>query len=207
MKINEIFYSLQGEGRNAGRAAVFIRLSGCNLKCPFCDTQHQSGYFMSEREVLKKVLDCFMAEHCGMAKSEMPIVVLTGGEPTIQDCYNLIALLHSEGFGVAIETNGTRNPTWLKEVDFITLSPKFAYVQDQNAEIRLKRCDELKVVYKPGLDLSRYDNIKAKYRYLQPCDTGDKAENEKIIKDTIEQCKFDPRWRLSLQTQKIVGIL
>jgi len=199
MKVNEIFYSLQGEGRNTGRASIFVRLSGCNLQCPFCDTQHQQGEQMDVKQIMARIVDLTPEFHI------LPLIVLTGGEPTLQDCTELIESLHNEGYEVAIETNGTRKPAWLELVDFVTLSPKFEFTN--HADIVLKRCDELKVVYNGRNDLHRYDGIRSKYNYLQPCDTGDKAANDAIIKESIAYCQRNPAWRLSLQTQKIVGIL
>ena len=101
MKVNEIFYSLQGEGYFTGRPAVFIRLSGCNLKCPFCDTDFSEYKDMTEEEIVDEV--CKLSIDCHF-------VVITGGEPTLQDCTYLIDLLHRNKYSVAMESNGTRKP-------------------------------------------------------------------------------------------------
>ena len=133
MKVNEIFYSLQGEGYHTGTPAVFIRLSGCNLQCPFCDTQHENGTNMAEDEIVAEV-----------AKHPATLVVITGGEPAMQLTASLVESLHLIGRKVAVETNGTLPLP--QEVDWITLSPKDAYLGPQAAPV-LTRADELKVVY------------------------------------------------------------
>ena len=134
-KINEIFYSLQGEGFHTGTPAVFIRFSGCNLKCSFCDTCHEDGTLMSDEEILQAV-------------SAYPsnVVILTGGEPSLWIDQAFIDLLHQAGKYICIETNGT-NP--LPEgIDWVTCSPK-------GAPLRLTHIDEIKVVY-TGQDLTAY---------------------------------------------------
>ena len=132
MKVNEIFYSLQGEGYYSGTPAVFVRLSGCNLRCPFCDTQHESGTVMSEAEVVEAVKR-YPATH----------VVVTGGEPSLQLTAGLVDALHAAGRYVAVETNGTHPLP--DNVDWITLSPKSAFVA--GADVVLTRADEIKVIY------------------------------------------------------------
>lgn len=201
MKVNEIFYSLQGEGANTGTPAIFIRFSGCNLRCPFCDTQHQEGEFMSASDIVRRVSE-LNAINRSAAK---PLIVYTGGEPTICDLGVLTANLQAKGYKVAIETNGTNNPEWLSLVDFITLSPKFEFCK--HAELAIKRATELKVVFNGQTDMNAYNDIIADYYYLQPCDTGDKEKNKTIIEGCIAFVKANPKWRLSLQTQKILGIL
>ena len=190
-KINEIFYSLQGEGANAGTPAVFVRFSGCNLRCPFCDTEHESGRKMTDEEIVDEV-----------KQHPATLVVLTGGEPTLQADEQLIAMLKKAGKTVAMETNGTRPVP--KGVDFVTISPKDKYCK--NAEVVLTECDELKVVFTGNGSPSNYDNIKARYRYIQPCDTGDPQRNAAITKACVEFIKQHPQWRLSLQTHKLIGI-
>lgn len=191
--INEIFYSLQGEGRWAGRAAIFIRFSGCNLKCPFCDTNFKENKSMTADEILQ-VIEYWKDCH---------FVVLTGGEPTLQVDEELIDRLHWKGYFVAMETNGTRPAP--KTIDWITYSPKQAYVS--NAAPQLKRADEIKVVYdgdsehEPKADLVTVDNY-----YIQPCDTGDEERNKKILAACVEWVKQHPMWKLSLQTQKILNV-
>ncbi len=126
-RINEIFYSLQGEGYHTGIPAVFVRFSGCNLRCPFCDTQHEEGTLMSDEDIVMEV-----------AKYSTQIVILTGGEPGLWIDEKLVDALHHEGKYVCIETNGT---CLLPEnIDWVTCSPK------EGAKINLDRIDEVKVV-------------------------------------------------------------
>ena len=135
-KINEIFYSLQGEGFHAGTPAVFVRFSGCNLRCAFCDTQHQQGTIMSLQEIVDEVNKYPLA----------PLVVLTGGEPSlfIDEAF-MMELKLKTGKRIAIETNGTRPlPT---NLDWVTLSPKSAFEGGNLESCVLKSCDELKVVW------------------------------------------------------------
>ena len=199
MRVNEIFYSLQGEGFNTGTPAVFIRFSGCNLQCPFCDTNHAEGKEMTEGDIIEEV-----------SRYKAQLVVVTGGEPALQLTESLVEMLHLLGKTVAVETNGTVELP--KNVDWITLSPKDMFL-GENATPILREADELKLVYdgeNHGKDdvhiVSAYANINVKHRFLQPCDTGDTAKNAEITKKTIEFCKEHPEWRLSLQTHKILNI-
>ena len=189
-KINEIFYSLQGEGNLTGTAAVFVRFSGCNLKCQFCDTKHQEGQMYTADEICRQI-----------ANYPALLVVLTGGEPTLQIDEALIDALHAHDFFVAIETNGTIQPP--DNVDWVTLSPKDMFCE--NATPIITEVDEIKVVFTGEL-INTYDHILAAYRYIQPCDTGDPYKNAAIIKKAIEYVKNNPKWRLSLQTQKILNV-
>ncbi len=182
-RVNDIFYSLQGEGRNTGRAAVFVRFAGCNLKCPFCDTDFDDFTEMNDAAILREVGQwpaCF--------------VVLTGGEPSLQADGALVELLHRHGYEVAMETNGTHEPP--PGIDWITCSPK--------GKVVISRCDELKCIF-TGSGFSAPDTIQARYRYLQPCDTGDARRNADIVAQCVEYIKSHPEWRLSLQTHKLAG--
>lgn len=190
-KVNEIFYSIQGEGHNAGRAAVFIRFSGCNIKCPFCDTKHQKGKEMSDLEIINQI-----------AKYPCRFVILTGGEPTLYVDADFVDKLHHKGYEVAIETNGTNIVP--ANVDFVTLSPKFEFVNNSN--IKQLVCDELKVIFNSANNMDAYNVIKAKYKYIQPCDTGDDDTNQMLIINAIKFVQDNPDWRLSLQLQKILSI-
>ncbi len=194
MRVNEIFYSIQGEGMNTGRPAVFVRLSGCNLKCPFCDTDFSEYIELTVEEIVDEV--CSFAGKCRF-------VVITGGEPTLQDCTPLIDTLQRNGFEVAMESNGTHRAPY--NVNWLTISPKTLYVDTEAAKIRQLRCDELKVVF-DGVQEPYDFGITAKYYYLQPCDTGDPAKNEAIIQQCVEYIKNHPQWKLSLQTQKILNV-
>jgi organic radical activating enzyme len=193
MKVNEIFYSLQGEGYHAGTAAVFVRLSGCNLQCPFCDTQHESGSEMTEDEIVAEV-----------AKYPARLVVVTGGEPSLQLTRGFVNALHDVDKMVAVETNGTHRLPG--NVDWITLSPKDAYLGDKAKPV-LNYVDEIKVVFDGEHEPSMYPGIMCTHaRFLQPCDTGDPVRNAEIVNAAIEYIKKDPRWKLSLQIHKILNI-
>ena len=178
-KINEIFYSLQGEGFHTGTPAVFIRFSGCNLKCSFCDTRHEDGTLMSDEEILQAV-------------SAYPsnVVILTGGEPSLWIDQAFIDLLHRAGKYICIETNGT-NP--LPEgIDWVTCSPK------QGVKLAIDRMDEVKVVYE-GQDISIFELLPAEHFFLQPCSCNNTAS-------TVDCVMRHPKWRLSLQTHKLIDI-
>ncbi|WP_036876447.1 7-carboxy-7-deazaguanine synthase QueE [Xylanibacter oryzae] len=178
-KINEIFYSLQGEGMNTGTAAIFIRFSGCNLNCDFCDTHHEDGTMMTDDDII-----------CEVNKYPAKMVVLTGGEPSLWIDKELIEKLHEINKFVTIETNGTNNLP--DGIDWVTCSPK------KGGTVVLNHIDELKVVYE-GQSLKKYDKYITCNRFLQPC-------SNKNVKETIECIKKYPEWRLSLQTHIIVGI-
>lgn len=195
MKINEIFYSLQGEGYFTGTPAVFVRLSGCNLHCDFCDTEHETGINMSETQIVEEVCK-YPSDH----------VVITGGEPLLQLNLLLIHKLHKAGKFVQIETNGSRplEGDLLTEIDWVTCSPKYGNLPN------IQRVDELKVVY----DLATLDSIEklstievptGEY-YLQPCDRGNPSINEMITASCIKYILDNPQWKLSLQTHKILKL-
>lgn len=192
-KINEIFYSIQGEGFHTGTPAVFIRFSGCNLKCSFCDTKHQDGKNMSLYEIINEIKKYPNAR----------MVILTGGEPSLFINQAIIDAIKRAGLYIAIETNGTHE---LPEgIDWITLSPKSSFTGGDSAPLVLNKCNELKVVYL-GQDLKQYSHIQADYRFLQPCF----CDNEDIRQYTMRSCLNavlnSQDWRLSLQTQRILNI-
>ena len=193
-KINEIFHSLQGEGFHSGTPAVFVRFSGCNLRCHFCDTQHQDGTMMSMQEIVDEVNKYPIA----------PLVVLTGGEPSLFIDEAFVAELKLKtGKTIAIETNGTRPLP--PNLDWVTLSPKTAFEGGDAAPCVVKRCDELKVVYL-GQDLAQYDGIEAKYRFLQPCFVEDPEQRKANMQACVEAVKRHPNWRLSLQIHRVLNI-
>ena len=178
--VNSIFYSIQGEGYNTGIAAVFVRFSGCNLQCSFCDTNFSSHRLMTAEEIAEesKQYDC-------------DFVVLTGGEPSLQADDNLITALHLSGFRIAIETNGTHKLA--TGIDWITCSPK------ENSKVVLKEVNELKVVY-VGQDVEKWrKQIKAEHYFLQPC-------SQQNTPQVVEYILQHNHWRLSVQTQKYIGI-
>ena len=193
-RINEIFYSLQGEGFHTGTPAVFVRFSGCNLRCSFCDTQHQTGEIISLQEIVDEVNKYPIA----------PIVVLTGGEPSLFIDEALVAELKQKtGKKIAIETNGTRFLP--KNLDWVTFSPKSAFEGGDIEPCVLMHCDELKVVYL-GQDLAQYDGIEANHRFLQPCFVEDLEQRKANMQACIEAVKNHPNWRLSLQIHRILGL-
>ena len=191
-KVNEIFYSLQGEGYFVGTPAVFVRFSGCNLRCPFCDTQHAKHTEMTISEIVAEI-DRYPAE----------TVILTGGEPSLVVDKEMVEAIKAGHRFVAIETNGTHQLP--DNIDWITLSPKFDVEGQEDAKVVIPLCDELKVVYR-GQDLSQYDGIATNLRFLQPIDTGIDAINRSICAATVRACLENPKWRLSLQIHKLLNI-
>ncbi|MBQ4229629.1 MAG: radical SAM protein [Bacteroidaceae bacterium] len=194
MRVNETFVSLQGEGYFTGTPAFFLRFSGCNLQCSFCDTNHQTYKEMSEDEIVQE------------ASREKPRhIVITGGEPALQLTESLVDKLHEAGFFVQVETNGTLPLP--QSIDWVTCSPKSLHLSIQNI-------DELKVLYKGEGDnpehflnsLPKKVSGRGPRLYLQPLDTGDEMRNRIILRDTIAYILQHPKWKLSLQTHKLLGI-
>ena len=195
-KINEIFYSIQGEGSFTGRPAIFIRFSGCNLKCPFCDTNHSSFIELSAQEIKDEVLRLWPDKEC------VPFIVLTGGEPTLQMDNDLLRALRATIAFISVETNGTK-PV-LKRVDYVTVSPKGDFVTQKSC---IKTAYEVKVVFDAKHDPEKwYERIKAEHYYLQPCDTGSEIKNAYILNELVKYVKEHPWWSISLQTQKILNV-
>ncbi|CAG9181133.1 7-carboxy-7-deazaguanine synthase [Cupriavidus respiraculi] len=206
--VKEIFYTLQGEGANAGRAAVFCRFAGCNLwtgreedraraVCQFCDTDFVGtdgtlgGKYKSADELADMV-----ASQWPDGAGGRPLVVCTGGEPLLQLDAPLIAALHARGFEIAIETNGTIAVP--EGIDWICVSPKMG------ADLVVTRGDELKVVIpQDGQDLAAYEQLDFRYFLVQPMD-GPLARHNTAL--AVDFCQRHPRWRLSLQTHKMLGI-
>ncbi|MDE6294719.1 MAG: 7-carboxy-7-deazaguanine synthase QueE [Muribaculaceae bacterium] len=199
--INEIFYSLQGEGVHTGIPMVFVRFSGCNLRCPFCDTAHQSGREMSDMEIISRI----------MLYPQSHWIVLTGGEPSLFIDHDFIDLLHHHtGMKIAVETNGTHPIPG--NIDWVTLSPKggmapgLEYPEDK---IAICHADEIKVV-DIGQELSPYFKFACRQTdtimCLQPCYVSDPEMYASNLQRTISRVEADPRWRLSLQTHRYMGI-
>ncbi len=203
-KINEIFHSLQGEGRHAGVSSVFVRFSGCNLKCPFCDTLHQEGTMMSDEEIVNEI-------------NRYPArwIILTGGEPGLRIDPHFIDLLHQTGKKVAVETNGT--VPLPDNLDWITLSPKFGISGCDTLaadglpvdQVRISHADEIKVV-DVGQDLEQYFKLGCRdvstLMYLQPCFVADAEECRRNTERTVNRVMNDPRWTLSIQSHRLLGI-
>jgi len=193
--INEIFYSIQCEGFHTGIPAVFIRLAGCNLHCSWCDTDYSEKRGMTEKEIVLEANAIYRAR-------DYSLIVITGGEPTIHDLGPLLRELETETSAIiAMETNGTKSQMlwWLKElglVDWITISPKKA-----TSLLSLKYANEIKVVFDGKINPMDYAHSlmqKEPYLYIQPC-----SEN---FKPAVDYVLEHPQWRLSVQTQKIIGI-
>lgn len=197
-KINEIFYSLQGEGAHTGVPSVFVRFSGCNMRCSFCDTRHQDGVEMSDENIALEI-----------AKYPAEWIILTGGEPSLWiDSKFVRYLKETTGKKIAIETNGSR--TVPEEIDWVTVSPKNGFDGAGEYEVKISKADELKVV-DLGQDLDQYFGYKcvtpSTKMYLQPCFIEDKEACITARNSTIERVLNDPRWTLSLQTHRFLGIL
>jgi 7-carboxy-7-deazaguanine synthase len=206
--VKEIFYTLQGEGANTGRAAVFCRFAGCNLwtgreedraeaTCQFCDTDFVGtdgpggGKFASAEALATAVAAAWPDTNPARR-----FVVCTGGEPLLQLDALLISALHAEGFEVAVETNGTLPP--LDDIDWLCVSPKAA------APLVLRAGDELKLVFpQQGVDPAQFEQLGFEHFFLQPMDG---PELEANTTSALQYCLAHPRWRLSLQTHKLLGI-
>jgi 7-carboxy-7-deazaguanine synthase (Cx14CxxC type) len=204
--VKEIYYTLQGEGANAGRPAVLLRFAGCNLwsgreqdrataQCDFCDTDFVGtdgpggGRFDSSEALARAV----SAAWPGSARR---FVVCTGGEPLLQLDEPLTTALHGAGFEIAIETNGTLLPP--AGVDWVCVSPK------AGVELVLRRGDELKLVFpQDGIAPESLEGLDFRHWFLQPMDGPHRARNTELA---VRYCLAHPRWRLSLQTHKLVGI-
>ncbi len=216
--VKEVFYTLQGEGAQAGRPAVFCRFAGCNLwtgreqdrpsaACRFCDTDFigtdgpGGGKFATADALASRVAETWdggvparRAERVGGARRAL--VVCTGGEPLLQLDAPLVEALHAQGFEVAVETNGTQEPP--PGIDWVCVSPK------AEAPLALRRGDELKLVY-PQADAppGRFEDLAFRHFFLQPMDGPEREANTQAA---IAYCLAHPRWRLSLQTHKFVGL-
>ena len=197
--VNEIFYSIQGEGANAGKPAVFVRFSGCNLKCPFCDTDFKEHRIMSQEEIVEE-MERVNTGSCTLC-------VLTGGEPTLQYDEALATALRKAGYIIAMESNGTIAPA--AKVDFLTISPKTQWEKDATLKVRY-HVDEIKLVVDKATDLTALTYYEQRFTdsmlFIQPCDTGFIKENKEIISRCVEFLKNHPQWRLSLQQQKIINV-
>ncbi len=206
--VKEIYYTLQGEGMQAGRAAVFCRFAGCNLWsgrekdrataiCQFCDTDFVGtdgpggGKFKTADALAGAIKEAWRAESVGN-----PLVVCTGGEPLLQLDGDLVAALHDHGFEIAIETNGTQQAP--AGIDHVCVSPK------AGAELVLERGHELKLVFpQEGAEPELFAALEFERFYLQPMDGPALRENTQAA---IRYCLAHPQWRLSVQTHKVVGI-
>ena len=206
--VKEIFYTLQGEGANTGRPAVFFRFAGCNLwsgreqdraeaTCQFCDTDFVGtegpggGRFSTPESLAQAVGAAWPSESSGNR-----FVVCTGGEPLLQLDPPLIEALHQEGFEIAVETNGTLPPP--DALDWVCVSPK------AGTELAVTSGDELKLVFpQQGAEPAEFESLEFRHFFLQPMDGPDLPANTAAA---LRYCLEHPRWRLSLQTHKLLGI-
>jgi 7-carboxy-7-deazaguanine synthase (Cx14CxxC type) len=208
--VKEIYYTLQGEGAQTGRAAVFLRFAGCNLwsgreedrasaTCRFCDTDFVGvdgpggGRFADAAALAAAVTDAWQVPRPDRGR---PLVVCTGGEPLLQLDETLVGAFHREGFEVAVETNGTRAAP--EGIDWLTVSPK------AGTELAVTSGQELKLVYpQPGAEPDRYEALSFSTFHLQPMDGPERDANAAAA---AAYCLAHPRWRLSLQTHKLIGL-
>jgi 7-carboxy-7-deazaguanine synthase (Cx14CxxC type) len=206
--VKEIFYSIQGEGANVGSPAVFCRFAGCNLwsgreadragaTCTFCDTDFigtdgvGGGLFESATKLAGAIRSVWGSPDC-----DHRFVILTGGEPALQIDSELIAALHEMGFWIAIETNGTI--ALPAGIDWVCVSPKVG------TSLKVQNGDELKVVYPQiGMKPTEYESLRFSHFFLQPRFGADTEQNTQL---TIRYCLENPKWRLSLQTHKMLNI-
>ena len=211
-QVKEIIYTLQGEGAQSGRAAVFCRFAGCNLwsgheadrasaVCQFCDTDFvgvdgpDGGEFARASDLADAVARQWAPSDKDQ-RGAKPLAVCTGGEPLLQLDASLIAALHERGFEIAVETNGTLPAP--PGLDWICVSPK------AGSALRLFAGDELKLIYpQPGAEPDQFEHLDFRHFFLQPMDGPDVTEN---MRQTVAYCLVHPRWRISLQTHKIMGI-
>jgi len=207
-QVKEIYYTLQGEGAQTGRAAVFLRFAGCNLwsgrekdranaVCTFCDTDFVGvngpggGSFADANSLSHAV-----AARWPMETHGKPYVVCTGGEPLLQLDEELLVALHAKDFEVAVESNGTMEPP--PGLDWICVSPK------ADAPLKLAAGNELKLVYPQELAKpERFEHLRFDHFFLQPMDNTSREANTRAA---TEYCLAHPQWRLSLQTHKLIGI-
>ena len=187
----EIFESLQGEGRNTGRPCVFVRFAGCNLACPWCDTDVSRRFSASLSDLLRELAGC-------RARS----VILTGGEPTVQEGMpELVAALKEAGWWIGVETNATGEPAWLAFVDYVACSPKAEFPDS----VRLTRADEVRVVASSE-DVAQFcravkERIAATDYYVSPCERDGQVDfaTAKAVLGELEG------WSLSVQLHKLLG--
>jgi 7-carboxy-7-deazaguanine synthase len=209
-RVKEIYYTIQGEGSHAGRAAVFCRFTSCNLwtgrerdrgraVCRFCDTDFVGtdgpggGRFKNAEELAAAVAVRWNGHAHPLARR---FVVCTGGEPLLQLDRVAVDALHSAGFEIAVETNGTQEAP--EGLDWICVSPK------AGAQMRLTGGDELKLVYpQDGLSPDEFEGLRFSRLLLQPMDGPEREKNTRLA---VEYCLSHPQWRLSLQTHKYLGI-
>lgn len=192
-KLVEIFESLQGEGRNTGRPCVFVRFAGCNLSCPWCDTNVKMRFQLDQTELMEEI-----------GRSKVKSVILTGGEPTlVEGMETLVAELKASGYWIGVETNGTNAPAWLQFADYVACSPK----QEFPDRLKLSQADEVRVVAsRSAAETAAFcrevaGKIAATDYYVSPCDR-DGAIDFATVKETLALLDG---WSLSVQLHKVLG--
>ena len=198
--VSEIFYSLQGEGYWSGKPAIFVRMAGCNLRCPFCDTDFSTTETLHPPELLERIREAVI-------RYNTTFVVWTGGEPTYQPIHQIVhdlrRKLHAKYGRVyqAIETNGT---LILPIVNWVTLSPK------KGSNVILRRAEELKIVLGSGVDPKDWEDFPATYKWIQPMWTPEEEQlpvgQRPNVKAALDYVLSNPKWRLSLQCHKLLNI-
>ena len=191
LKVNELFYSLQGEGGRTGEASIFVRLSGCNLQCDFCDTEFDSGEELSLDEILSQI-------------QEFPCkwIIWTGGEPMLQLTDEILLFFKQKGYKQAIESNGCYPLSEL--LDYTVCSPKgdVEYARNENRKV-----NEVRLPAKEGDEIPPIDILPEADAYcLSPIFCKDMESTKRNIAFCVEYIKMNPRWKLSLQTHKLIGI-
>ena len=191
LKVKEIFYSLQGEGGRQGEASIFVRLSGCNLRCDFCDTEHSDGVVMSWNQILKQI-------------RQYPCrwIVWTGGEPAMQLTEECLMFFKRAGYLQAIESNGHYPLSPLFGYTVVSPKGKADYAKIINPEVKEVRLPVRQNDIIPPFELLPV----AKYHFLSPIFTDNPAETKANIDYCVEYIKQNPQWRLSLQMHKLTGI-
>lgn len=212
-KLKEIYYTLQGEGAQTGHPAVFVRFTGCNLwsgheknraeaACYFCDTDfvgtdgENGGNYKTEKELAEKINSLWPSNH--QSSKSKKLAVFTGGEPLLQLDTSLIKAVQKLGFQVAVETNGTIKAP--EGIDWLTVSPK------PNSSLIQKSGSELKLVYPHEVKPESLSELDFKHFYLMPLDSPSKEESKKNLDKAVAYCLDNPRWKLTLQTHKILNI-
>ena len=202
--LHAIFSSLQGEGRNAGRPATFVRFAGCNLACKWCDTHKDERMTLTAEDIVKRV-----REHSSKS------VIITGGEPTVQKGLDvLVRALKDAGYWVALETNGVRAPVGAELFDYISVSPKPDYFSRYMDNLMLREANEVRIVATTdeivGFCRSMRNRIKANDYYISPLETEGRMHYRRALNLLVKLNKVmsdvNPQWALSIQMHKVIGV-
>ena len=206
-RMREIFSTIQGEGRNTGLPATFIRFAGCNLSCPWCDTHRHAKIFLSLPEIMAKV-----------RKFKNRAVIITGGEPTVvTGIGDVLKKLKDEGYWIALETNGLKSIPELDLFDYIAVSPKYFYRAKYMGESIIQKADEVRIVAEsPGMEefcRKMREKISAKDYYISPLDEKGKMHYRRAFNLMLKlneslsiKTAIWPPWALSIQTHKVLGL-